>query len=242
MYELVYRSSAVFAIGAATLADIFDPVERGTKMGLYYSAPLLGPSLGPIIGGALTQGFGWRGPFWFLTILGGLNLLSFLVLFKDTFRRQRSLTYQNVLVRRLREQAHKQLMESSQVAISKTASKNSPSQTSLAEKRQDSEQCSDLEKGERDTPDNVSTIAETKSSKVIPSGDEIKLSFMDINPLKPLWLVIRRKNNLAILFSSGKLAGSCPCSYHCTKLSASLRPQGFFTRLATLFPTHALEC
>ena len=45
------RSSAVLAIGAATLADIFDSHERGSKMGLYYSAPLLGPSIGPILGG-----------------------------------------------------------------------------------------------------------------------------------------------------------------------------------------------
>lgn len=41
-------SSAVLAIGAATLADIYDPAERGAKMGIYYAAPLLGPSLGTI--------------------------------------------------------------------------------------------------------------------------------------------------------------------------------------------------
>jgi MFS family permease len=48
-------SSAVLAIGAATLADIYEPVERGTKMGIYYAAPLLGPAIGPILGGVLTQ-------------------------------------------------------------------------------------------------------------------------------------------------------------------------------------------
>ncbi|KAF5374145.1 hypothetical protein D9615_008828 [Tricholomella constricta] len=42
-------SSAVITIGAATLADIFEPAERGTKMGIYYMAPLLGPSIGPIL-------------------------------------------------------------------------------------------------------------------------------------------------------------------------------------------------
>ncbi|KAI0941665.1 hypothetical protein AcW1_003491 [Taiwanofungus camphoratus] len=76
-------SSAVFSIGAATLADLYEPSQRGAMMGIYYCAPLLGPSLGSIIGGALTQGFNWRATFWFL----------------DSFRRERSLTYQLVLKR-----------------------------------------------------------------------------------------------------------------------------------------------
>ena len=45
------RSAAVFTIGAGTLADIFDPKERGTRLGIYYGAPLLGPACGPILGG-----------------------------------------------------------------------------------------------------------------------------------------------------------------------------------------------
>ena len=67
-------------------------------MGIYYAAPLLGPSLGPLIGGILTQVFSWRATFWFLVIFGGLSLLSFLF-FKDTFRRERSKAYQSALCR-----------------------------------------------------------------------------------------------------------------------------------------------
>lgn len=29
------------------IQDVFEPHERGTIMGIYYAAPLLGPSLGP---------------------------------------------------------------------------------------------------------------------------------------------------------------------------------------------------
>ncbi|KAL4080850.1 vacuolar DHA amino acid exporter [Scleroderma citrinum] len=76
-------SSAVLTIGAATLADIYDPHQRGTMMGIYYVAPLLGPSIGPILGGILAQELGWRAIFWFLAIW------------------ERSLTYQNVLKRRM---------------------------------------------------------------------------------------------------------------------------------------------
>ncbi|KAF8969510.1 MFS general substrate transporter [Flammula alnicola] len=85
--------SAVLTIGAATLADIYDPKERGSVMGLYYAAPLLGPALGPLIGGVATKLFSWRATFYFLAIFGGVSLLAF-VFFKDTFRRERSLSYQ----------------------------------------------------------------------------------------------------------------------------------------------------
>lgn len=41
-------SSAVMSIGAGTLADIFEQEERGTKMGMFYATPLIGPALGPL--------------------------------------------------------------------------------------------------------------------------------------------------------------------------------------------------
>ena len=75
---------------------MYDAKERGSVMGVYYAAPLLGPSLGPIIGGVLTQIFSWRATFYFLAIFGGASLLAFIV-FRDTFRRDRSLSYQAAL-------------------------------------------------------------------------------------------------------------------------------------------------
>jgi MFS family permease len=83
-------------------------------MGIYYSAPLLGPSLGPIIGGALTQAFEWRAVFWFLMILGGVSVVAFLCFFKDTFRKERSVAYQNVLKRRVRERLVSEAKDESQ--------------------------------------------------------------------------------------------------------------------------------
>ena len=62
-------------------------------MGVYYAAPLLGPSLGPLFGGVLSEVWNWRATFYFLTIIGGIVLIS-LFLFNDTYRRERSLTYQ----------------------------------------------------------------------------------------------------------------------------------------------------
>lgn len=51
-----FRCAAVFTIGAGTLADIFEPKVRGSKLGAYYAAPLLGPAIGPILGGGKWNG------------------------------------------------------------------------------------------------------------------------------------------------------------------------------------------
>ncbi|KAF8999942.1 vacuolar DHA amino acid exporter [Cyathus striatus] len=171
-------SSAVMAIGAATLADIFEPAERGTKMGIYYIAPLLGPALGPIFGGVLTTGLGWRSIFWFLTILSGTIFACFVIFFKDTFRKERSMTYQNVLKTRVRSRA----MKSPQPSRPETPNKE----------LEDSHVDSDVEKegGIQDVQQEIS---------------DIKISLKDINPIKPIGVILRRKNNFVILFASGFL-------------------------------------
>ena len=49
---------AVQACGAATVADLYVPEERGAALGIFYLGPLLGPFLLPIIGGAVAQAWG----------------------------------------------------------------------------------------------------------------------------------------------------------------------------------------
>ncbi|KAK3951182.1 major facilitator superfamily domain-containing protein [Pseudoneurospora amorphoporcata] len=68
-------SASVQAVGAGTIADIWKPAERGRAMGIFYLGPLIGPLFSPIIGGALSQGFGWRSTMWFLAIYGGCILI-----------------------------------------------------------------------------------------------------------------------------------------------------------------------
>ncbi|KAF5363097.1 hypothetical protein D9757_012043 [Collybiopsis confluens] len=174
-------SSAVLSIGAATLADIYDPVERGQKMGLYYVAPLLGASLAPLIGGGLTSAFTWRGPFYFLAILGGAVLLSF-VFFRDTYRSERSLTYQHVLKAKLREIARKRAMEREKVERASDGTGSLP---------EDGNGARDLE--------NQDITAEDVSG-LIP---QIKIGLRDINPYRPLLLTLRRTYNIYMLLVSG---------------------------------------
>ena len=62
-------------VGAGTIADIWAVKERGRAMGFFFLGPLCGPLLAPIIGGALTEKFGWRSTQWFLAIYGGAVLV-----------------------------------------------------------------------------------------------------------------------------------------------------------------------
>ena len=109
-------------------------------MGLYYAAPLLGPSLGPLIGGAATSLFSWRATFYFLAIFGGVAFLSF-VFFKDTFRQQRSLSYQAALrdVLRTRDLDRKPYLTSSNATWEK-----SDSSTIVDTESQDKPQTEDI--------------------------------------------------------------------------------------------------
>lgn len=68
-------AASVQAVGAGTIADIWEPKERGHAMGIFYLGPLMGPLFAPIIGGALAQGLGWRSTQWFLVIYGGVLII-----------------------------------------------------------------------------------------------------------------------------------------------------------------------
>ncbi|CUS15275.1 unnamed protein product [Tuber aestivum] len=81
-------ASSVQAVGAGSVADIWQVSERGKAMGWFYLGPLCGPLLGPILGGILTQGFGWKGTQWFLTIFGLVLLLGMLFCLPETLRTQ----------------------------------------------------------------------------------------------------------------------------------------------------------
>lgn len=160
-------NAAVLAIGAGTLADIFEPSQRGTMIGIYYAAPLLGPSLGPIIGGALTNTWSWRACFYFLSVLGAILVFLFLF-FKDTFRRERSSLYQSAIKRH-----HTRELQSADLAVSTS----SPEQSQSA------------------------TVGETPDAQQV--FKDIHLSASDLNPFPPIWLILMRKNNLAVYLVSG---------------------------------------
>ncbi|OSX56433.1 hypothetical protein POSPLADRAFT_1160028 [Postia placenta MAD-698-R-SB12] len=188
-------ASAVVSIGAATLADLFEPAERGTMMGIYLCAPLLGPSLGPIIGGILTQAFNWRATFWFLVIFTGLCAVSF-IFFVDTFRHERSMSYQAAL---------KKAMHTPDLA---PHAKTDPAHgVDALNKLSETEH--PVHESQDDTMSAVTTIAEIPEADT-PKGvsmpaQEVKLTLKDVNPVRPMLQVLRRPNNVVIILASGTI-------------------------------------
>lgn len=62
--------------GQAVVNDIFPIEELGTAMGKFMIPMLVGPIIAPLIGGALSQQFGWRSTF----VLLGIMTIPFLML------------------------------------------------------------------------------------------------------------------------------------------------------------------
>jgi len=82
-------AASVQAVGAGTIADIWEPRERGKAMGIFYLGPMCGPLLAPIIGGALSSKWGWRSTQWFLVIFGGIVTVGLIVLLPETLKRKK---------------------------------------------------------------------------------------------------------------------------------------------------------
>src|SRR5437588_11847975 len=72
---------SMMALGATTIGDIFSPRERGRWMGLIMSVFGLGSIVGPLVGGFITDHWGWRWVFYVNLPLGlaALGLLFFLL-------------------------------------------------------------------------------------------------------------------------------------------------------------------
>jgi multidrug resistance protein len=81
-------AASVQAVGAGTIADIWEVRERGRAMSTFYIGPLCGPLFAPIIGGALGAGLGWRSTQWFLVIYGGATLIFIIFALPETLARK----------------------------------------------------------------------------------------------------------------------------------------------------------
>ncbi|KAL9135000.1 MAG: hypothetical protein Q9175_003814 [Cornicularia normoerica] len=83
-------AASVQAVGAGTIADVWEVRERGKAMGIFYLGPLCGPLFAPIIGGALAEKLGWRSTQWFLAIYGGAVLVFLFFALPETLKATKS--------------------------------------------------------------------------------------------------------------------------------------------------------
>ena len=58
-----FGGGAMMPAGMAIVALLFKPEERGRAMGIYSMGIMVGPALGPTLGGYLTEWFSWRAVF-----------------------------------------------------------------------------------------------------------------------------------------------------------------------------------
>lgn len=79
--------SATIALSNAVAADTVTSAERGTYLGIASLGSILGPALGPSMGGVISKYWGWYGIFWILAALSAFVFVTMLLFFPETCRK-----------------------------------------------------------------------------------------------------------------------------------------------------------
>ncbi|MCK9151611.1 MFS transporter [Methanobacterium alcaliphilum] len=88
-YLIIFRvmqgigSAMIFVTGLALLTRVYPPQDRGKAIGINIAVVYIGLSLGPVLGGILTQNLGWQSIFWFAVPIGLLTTMIVLWKLKD---------------------------------------------------------------------------------------------------------------------------------------------------------------
>ncbi|GAA5964081.1 hypothetical protein JCM3765_000895 [Sporobolomyces pararoseus] len=192
--------SAVLALGAGSLADIFDTHERGTKLGIFYSVPLVGPALGPILGGALTTVSDWRSAFYFLIGYGAICFVL-MCFIPNTFRKERSLAWRKAMERAKQED----LIQRAKARNALPKSSTRPISPKIeGQPRFDMKE--NKKERERGKP-RFENLGKVKTgTNTIKSGDvKVKIHLRDINPFGATFSILRSPANALVLIYSALL-------------------------------------
>lgn len=213
-------SSAVVSSGAGSLADMYEIRERGRRLGWFYGMPMLGPTLGPLIGGALGNAYGWRSTMYFLAVFACLMLVAF-CFFPDTWRRERSRVYQKAVAAALRRQLKAQAVAEKREAkrerkrargLASTATTpgatnpGTPSGAMTPATPGAKTPAESLYDAEAAQPAASHTLLARLRARVgMTASEELRPSFVDLNPLPSTISVFRGPTNAAVLAASGLL-------------------------------------
>ncbi|KAI9369543.1 major facilitator superfamily domain-containing protein [Aspergillus egyptiacus] len=73
-----FVGTAILVIGPAIIRDLYRPLERATALAWFYTGTLVGPTIGPLLAGAIVTYTTWRVIFWLQT---GLTVISLVGIF-----------------------------------------------------------------------------------------------------------------------------------------------------------------
>jgi DHA2 family multidrug resistance protein len=79
-----FFGAALVPIAQSILLDIYTPEERGSAMALFGVSVMVGPVLGPVIGGWLTDNFSWRWVFYINVPIGAVAFAGISLFLKET--------------------------------------------------------------------------------------------------------------------------------------------------------------
>jgi DHA2 family multidrug resistance protein len=79
-------SAALVPLSQAVMFEIYPPEKRGSAMALWGMGVTIGPILGPILGGWLTEDYSWRWVFYINVPVGILAAAGILIYLKETPR------------------------------------------------------------------------------------------------------------------------------------------------------------
>ncbi|HTO40584.1 MAG TPA: DHA2 family efflux MFS transporter permease subunit [Rhizomicrobium sp.] len=78
--------AALSPLSQAIMLDLYPPAKRGSIMAIWGMGVMLGPILGPTLGGYLTDAYSWRWVFYVNVPFGIAAVVGIAVFFKDTSR------------------------------------------------------------------------------------------------------------------------------------------------------------
>lgn len=80
-----FAGVATITIGSGTIVDLMPREKRGRAVSIWSVGTILGPMVGPIIGGYVTEVAGWRWMFWVISIaIGVVAIIAFFIL-RETY-------------------------------------------------------------------------------------------------------------------------------------------------------------
>ncbi|BFZ64106.1 hypothetical protein YB2330_005245 [Saitoella coloradoensis] len=77
--------SAFLSVAGGTVSDMFAKKDLGGPMAVYTASPFLGPVVGPILGGFIVAGAGWRWVFWVSLIWSFVVLVAIALGVPETY-------------------------------------------------------------------------------------------------------------------------------------------------------------